>query len=101
MQFSVDAPALSVVEFAAEELQKYLKKMLPADCQATISILLKIIEPQSQNTLFVPNVDDWFQIKAKETHIHIFASNSRSVLLGVYRFLTAFRLLLFNTREKT
>lgn len=70
----------SVIEFAKNELDKYLLKLkISADIELGVAPALCDIAD--------PHYDDAIEISIKNGKGHIFGSNGRSVLIGVYRLL--------------
>ena len=85
-----------VVDFAAVELKKYLRMMMP-ECgdigiryapDAKDGFRLGLLADFGLETPGDPVLDDTLHIDTNETGGVIAGSNSRSVLLAVYRFLT-------------
>ena len=85
------------IAFAAEELRHYL---CAADEKAEVAIFsFETYVPQLSNVLWIgvsekmgstvadPDLDDGFSIAVKDGAGHIWGTNPRSVLFGVYRFL--------------
>ena len=88
----------SVIDFAAEELKKYLRMMMP-DCgevtvsynpNATEGFRLGIMDDFGLDTSEAEDLvlDDILHIDTDEVGGIIAGSNARSVLLAVYRYLT-------------
>ena len=86
-----------VIDFAAEELKKYLRMMMPACGDIAISynpgaadgFRLGLLEDFALDTSDVddPVLDDVVQIQADENGGILAGSNPRSVLFAVYRYL--------------
>ncbi len=86
-----------VIDFAAEELKKYLRMMMPScgdiaiayDPDASDGFRLGLLEDFALDTSDVddPVLDDVVQIKADENGGILAGSNPRSVLFAVYRYL--------------
>ena len=69
-----------VIDFARNELDKYLEKLgVAADIELEVNPTLCDIE--------TPLYDDAIEISVKSQKGHIYGSNGRSVLIGVYRLL--------------
>lgn len=88
--------------FAAEELMKYLKKLIRDDVAITMEIR-EAYDPAEKGILWLglwgdfnispcpakdPKFDDAIHLEVKEGQGVITGSNPRSVLIGVYRYLT-------------
>ena len=79
------------IQFAASELKKYLRMMMPDRGEIIVeyscdpdAIVLDLLKPQPGMN---PDTDDWIQIDVKDSVGVILGSNPRSILLGVYRYL--------------
>ncbi|MBS5521414.1 MAG: DUF4838 domain-containing protein [Clostridiales bacterium] len=83
-------PDCETLCFARRELENYLQKMLMSstDTEEIIHISMTVSDSPKISNDFIPALDDCFHIYAAPDHIEITASNSRAVLLGVYRLLT-------------
>ena len=87
-----------VVDFAAEELKKYLRMMMPRcgeiiisyDPEAKEGFRLGLMENFGLDTseAEVPDLDDIVHIDTDENGGIIAGNNNRSVLLAVYKYLT-------------
>ena len=87
-----------VVDYAAEELKKYLRMMMPRCGEILISyepkakggFRLGLMEDFGLDTseAEIPDLDDIIHIDADENGGIIAGNNPRSVLLAVYRYLT-------------
>jgi len=88
----------TVVDFAAEELKKYLRMMMPrcgeiiidSDCGAQKGFRLGLMADFGLDTSEATDLflDDILHIDTDEQGGIIAGSNPRSVLLAVYKFLT-------------
>ncbi len=74
----------NVIEFAREELEKYLSLL---DVSADISLCLFDDIGINDEKIKDPIYDDAFEISVKNGKGYIAGSNERSVLIGVYRYL--------------
>ena len=77
----------STLGYAQDQLAAYLTRMLP-DTDTVIQAGLEVAAPMPlPRAQWDPFLDDWYCIHADPGSIRIQGSNSRAVLLGVYRLL--------------
>ena len=77
----------STLGYAQDQLAAYLTRMLP-DADTVIQAGLEVAAPMPlPRAQWDPFLDDWYCIHADPGSIRIQGSNSRAVLLGVYRLL--------------